>query len=72
MKFDLFCSCGAVMKGSVTPGNKAKEIIAIWHTVHSGKNHNPVDVKRAAYARRKAEQAAQISYSIDNYADLED
>ena len=58
MKIALYCSCGGVMKGSATPDSKAEIIIAIWHTVHSGDGHNPVDAKRAAYARRKAEQSA--------------
>ena len=72
MKIDLFCSCGAVMKGSATPDDKAREIIFIWNTVHSGVGHTPVEAKKAAYARRKAEKEAGIAYSIDNYADLED
>ena len=72
MKFDLFCSCGAVMKGFATPDSKAKKFIAIWNTVHTGKGHIPVDAKKAGYARRKAEKEAAIAYSIDNYVDLED
>lgn len=56
MKFSLFCSCGAGMKGSATPDSKAKEIIAIWHTIHSGAGHNPVSAEKAAYKRRKVEQ----------------
>jgi len=72
MKIDLFCSCGAVMKGSVTPDDKARKVISIWNIVHSGTGHTPVDAQKAAYARRKAEKEAAIAYSIDNYSDLED
>lgn len=56
MKIALFCSCGAVMKGSAMPDEKAKEIITIWNSTHSGEGHTPVDAKKASYARHKAEK----------------
>ncbi len=43
------------MKGIITPDPKAKQLLDIWDSLHSGKGHRVVDSQTAASARRKEE-----------------
>ena len=69
MKIYRYCSCGGAMKGTVTPDTKAKQLLDIWDSIHSGIGHKAVDSVTAARARRKEEN---VGINIDNYADMDD
>jgi hypothetical protein len=44
------------MKGTITPDEKAQQLVDIWDSVHSGIGHSAVDSETAARARRKEEK----------------
>lgn len=56
MKIARYCSCGGAMKGTITPDEKAQQLVDIWDSVHSGIGHSAVDSETAARARRKEEK----------------
>lgn len=56
VRFSLHCLCGAGCAGTVSKAGLPK-ILASWKEVHSGEGHSECMARRAAYARRKAEEA---------------
>ena len=68
MKVSRYCSCGGAMQGTITPDAKAKQLLDIWDSIHSGIGHRVVDSVTASKARRKEEN---VGINIDNYADAE-
>jgi hypothetical protein len=48
-----YCTCGAALKGRISPDSAADGIGTIWDETHSGEGHAPTDRKGAAAARRK-------------------
>lgn len=53
--FAFYCTCGAAMTGSVSPGRNAEELERLFRSLHNGDGHAPTDQRTARNARRREE-----------------